>query len=42
LEDLPQPPDQPTVDGCPVVELQDAAFDVEHLLKALYDPCVPS
>ncbi|KAJ7928422.1 hypothetical protein B0H13DRAFT_982159 [Mycena leptocephala] len=38
LQDLPQPPDHPTVDGCPIVELQDAAFDVEHLLKALYDP----
>jgi hypothetical protein len=41
LEDLPQPLDHPTVDGCPVVELQDASVDVEHLLKALYDPWVP-
>ncbi|KAF7351066.1 BTB domain-containing protein [Mycena sanguinolenta] len=38
LEDLPQPPDQPAVDGCVIVELQDSAVDVEHLLKALYDP----
>jgi hypothetical protein len=38
LEDLPQPTDQPSVDGCPIVELQDAVVDVEHLLKALYNP----
>ncbi|KAJ7188666.1 hypothetical protein C8R46DRAFT_979878 [Mycena filopes] len=38
LEDLPQPPDQPTVEGCPVVELAgDACIDVEHLLRVLYD-----
>ncbi|KAJ7188671.1 hypothetical protein C8R46DRAFT_1205812 [Mycena filopes] len=40
LQGLPQPSDQPdpTVDGCPVVELQDTATDVEHLLKAVYEP----
>ncbi|KAJ7782683.1 hypothetical protein B0H16DRAFT_1297340 [Mycena metata] len=38
LEDLPQPPEQPAVDGCPVIELPDDEVDVEHLLKALYDP----
>ncbi|KAJ7782676.1 hypothetical protein B0H16DRAFT_1493957 [Mycena metata] len=38
LEDLPQPPDQPTVDGCPVIELPDDAIDVEFVLKALYSP----
>ncbi|KAF7351138.1 BTB domain-containing protein [Mycena sanguinolenta] len=38
LENLPQPPNQPTVDGCSVVELHDSAEDVEYLLKALYDP----
>ncbi|KAF8178692.1 hypothetical protein K438DRAFT_1938755 [Mycena galopus ATCC 62051] len=38
LQDLPQPPDEPTVDGCPVVELQDTVEDVQFLLKALYDP----
>ncbi|KAJ7039021.1 hypothetical protein C8F04DRAFT_1086844 [Mycena alexandri] len=38
LEDLPQPPEQPTVDGCPVVELPDDEFDVEFVLKALYTP----
>ncbi|KAF7351128.1 BTB domain-containing protein [Mycena sanguinolenta] len=35
---LPQPPNQPTVDGCSIVELQDSAEDVEYLLKAVYDP----
>ncbi|KAF8178636.1 hypothetical protein K438DRAFT_1844146 [Mycena galopus ATCC 62051] len=38
LEDLPQPPNQSTVDGCPVVELHDSGEDVEYLLNALYDP----
>ncbi|KAJ7350618.1 hypothetical protein DFH08DRAFT_695448 [Mycena albidolilacea] len=38
LRGLPQPPDQPSVDGCPLVELQDDAVDVEFLLKALYTP----
>jgi hypothetical protein len=38
LENLPQPPDQPSVDGCPVVELLDTFFDVKYLLKALYTP----
>ncbi|KAJ6497612.1 hypothetical protein C8R45DRAFT_1093963 [Mycena sanguinolenta] len=38
FKDLPQPPNQPAVDSCPVVELQDSAVDVEHLLTALYDP----
>ncbi|KAF8178559.1 hypothetical protein K438DRAFT_1938661 [Mycena galopus ATCC 62051] len=28
LEDLPQPPDQPNVDGCPIIELQDTVEDV--------------
>ncbi|KAJ6561984.1 hypothetical protein B0H19DRAFT_1210037 [Mycena capillaripes] len=35
---LPQPPDQPSVDGCPIIELSDSPEDVEHLLRALYDP----
>ncbi|KAJ7782679.1 hypothetical protein B0H16DRAFT_1682116 [Mycena metata] len=38
LEDLPQPPDQPTVDRCPVIELPDDEVDVEFVLKALYSP----
>ncbi|KAJ6593500.1 hypothetical protein B0H19DRAFT_1365572 [Mycena capillaripes] len=38
IRGLPQPPsNQPSVDGCPVVELQDDVTDVEHLLKILYD-----
>ncbi|KAJ7250527.1 hypothetical protein B0H12DRAFT_1019195 [Mycena haematopus] len=38
MEGLPQPSDQPTIDGCPIVELSDDAKDVEYLLKALYNP----
>ncbi|KAJ7125109.1 hypothetical protein C8R44DRAFT_131791 [Mycena epipterygia] len=38
MQGLPQPPDQPSIDGCPIVELQDAVADVEYLLKALYNP----
>ncbi|KAF7362231.1 BTB domain-containing protein [Mycena venus] len=38
MQSLPQPPDQPCVDGCPVIELpDDAAADVEHLLRVLYN-----
>ncbi|KAJ6545093.1 hypothetical protein DFH09DRAFT_927880 [Mycena vulgaris] len=40
MQGLPQPPDQPTVDGCPVIELPDSVEDVECVLKALYDPSV--
>ncbi|KAJ6589882.1 hypothetical protein DFH09DRAFT_1140349 [Mycena vulgaris] len=40
MQKLPQPPDQPSVDGCPVVELPDAVVDVEELLKALYNPAL--
>ncbi|KAF7370435.1 BTB domain-containing protein [Mycena sanguinolenta] len=35
---LPQPSDEPNVDGCPVVQLSDDPTDVEYLLNALYDP----
>ncbi|KAJ6519052.1 hypothetical protein C8R45DRAFT_885306 [Mycena sanguinolenta] len=38
MQGLPQPSDEPTVDGCPVVQLQDDPTDLEYLLKALYDP----
>ncbi|KAJ7188686.1 hypothetical protein C8R46DRAFT_1341379 [Mycena filopes] len=38
MQGLPQPPDEASVDGCPVVVLHDAVLDVEHLLKVLYDP----
>ncbi|KAK7025081.1 BTB domain-containing protein [Favolaschia claudopus] len=38
MQGLPQPSDQPTVEGCPIVELSDDPVDVEFLLKALYSP----
>ncbi|KAJ7188672.1 hypothetical protein C8R46DRAFT_1055465 [Mycena filopes] len=38
MQGLPQPPDQPTVEGCPVVELPDDVADVKYLLQALYTP----
>ncbi|KAF8217107.1 hypothetical protein K438DRAFT_1798313 [Mycena galopus ATCC 62051] len=38
MEGLPQPPGQPSVEGCPILELFDDPDDVEYLLKALYIP----
>ncbi|KAJ7106070.1 hypothetical protein C8R43DRAFT_1046095 [Mycena crocata] len=38
MQGLPQPADQPSIDGCPIVELPDSAEDVKYLLKALYTP----
>ncbi|KAJ7799134.1 hypothetical protein B0H14DRAFT_2904245 [Mycena olivaceomarginata] len=38
MQGLPQPADQPGVEGCPIVELSDDAADVKYLLKALYIP----
>ncbi|KAF8216825.1 hypothetical protein K438DRAFT_1658313 [Mycena galopus ATCC 62051] len=38
MQGLPQPPDEPNIDGCPVVELSDDPRDVEYLLKVLYTP----
>ncbi|KAF7370402.1 hypothetical protein MSAN_00671800 [Mycena sanguinolenta] len=35
---LPQPSDEPNVDGCPVIQLSDDSTDLEYFLKALYDP----
>ncbi|KAF4568613.1 hypothetical protein EYR36_010625 [Pleurotus pulmonarius] len=35
--DIPQPPNQPLIDGCPFVELHDNPLDLSHFLKALYD-----
>ncbi|KAJ6497467.1 hypothetical protein C8R45DRAFT_898773 [Mycena sanguinolenta] len=40
LQDLPQPPHQPNVDGCPIIELHDNVADVECLLRALFTPTV--
>ncbi|TEB27368.1 hypothetical protein FA13DRAFT_1736503 [Coprinellus micaceus] len=36
LFQIPHPPGEPTVEGCPVVELHDEAEDLEHALLALY------
>ncbi|KAJ7610277.1 hypothetical protein DFH06DRAFT_1065262, partial [Mycena polygramma] len=37
--DLPQPADEPQIEGCPVVQLSgDSAADVELFLAACYDP----
>ncbi|KAF8170315.1 hypothetical protein K438DRAFT_1614267 [Mycena galopus ATCC 62051] len=38
LEGLPQPSDQSTIEGCPIVELHDAVEDVKCVLTTLYDP----
>ncbi|KAF7370407.1 BTB domain-containing protein [Mycena sanguinolenta] len=38
MQGLPQPPDEPRIEGCPVLELSDNPEDVEYVLKALYDP----
>ncbi|KAJ7649951.1 hypothetical protein FB45DRAFT_6044 [Roridomyces roridus] len=39
LQGLPQPPDEPKVEECPVIELLgDSPEDVECVLKTLYDP----
>ncbi|KAJ6480105.1 hypothetical protein DFH09DRAFT_1214657 [Mycena vulgaris] len=35
---LPQPPNEATLEGCPIVHLLDSALDVELLLTAFYDP----
>lgn len=40
MQGSPQPADQHTIDGCPVVELADDPVDVEYLLRALYIPSV--
>lgn len=35
--DVPQPPGEPEIEGCPIVHLSDTAQDVGHLLNRLYD-----
>jgi hypothetical protein len=40
MRGLPRPPNQPSIEGCPIVELHDAVIDVEYLLTALYTPSV--
>ncbi|KAJ7734583.1 hypothetical protein DFH07DRAFT_893898 [Mycena maculata] len=39
---VPQPLNDPTVEGCPVVHVSDAAKDWELLLEILYDPFPPN
>ncbi|KAF8989031.1 hypothetical protein BDQ17DRAFT_1393350 [Cyathus striatus] len=34
---VPQPYDEPTLDGCPLVHLSDSASDIAELLEVLYD-----
>ncbi|KAJ7231896.1 hypothetical protein B0H12DRAFT_1239794 [Mycena haematopus] len=41
MQGLPQPPGEPTIDGCPVVRLSDDPDDVACLLKTLYTPTLP-
>ncbi|KAJ7472847.1 hypothetical protein FB451DRAFT_303593 [Mycena latifolia] len=38
MQELPRPPDQPSVEGCPIIQLSDRAEDVERVLEALYNP----
>jgi hypothetical protein len=38
MRTLPQPVDEQSVEGCPVVELHDSSTDLERLLRVLYDP----
>ncbi|KAF8178639.1 hypothetical protein K438DRAFT_1604668 [Mycena galopus ATCC 62051] len=40
MQELPQPPDQLSVEGCPVVNLHDSVVDAQHLLSALYNPAL--
>ncbi|KAJ7353587.1 hypothetical protein DFH08DRAFT_857177 [Mycena albidolilacea] len=38
MRTLPQPADEQSVEGCPVVELHDSSTDLKILLRVLYDP----
>ncbi|KAJ7449088.1 hypothetical protein B0H11DRAFT_2079513 [Mycena galericulata] len=38
---VPQPPNEPTIEGCPIVQVSDSAKDWELLLGVLYDPFSP-
>ncbi|KAJ7185853.1 hypothetical protein C8R46DRAFT_882121 [Mycena filopes] len=35
---IPQPPNEPTIEGCPIVHVSDTAMDWELFLGMLYDP----
>ncbi|KAJ7449092.1 hypothetical protein B0H11DRAFT_2079537 [Mycena galericulata] len=39
---VPQPPNEPTVEGCPIVQVSDSAKDWELLLGVLYNPFPPN
>ncbi|KAF5336423.1 hypothetical protein D9611_006485 [Ephemerocybe angulata] len=36
---IPHADDEPKVEGCPVLQLQDSAEDIKHMLLAVYDRC---
>ncbi|KAF6741453.1 hypothetical protein DFP72DRAFT_944073 [Ephemerocybe angulata] len=36
---MPHPEGEPTIEGCPVLQLQDSAEDINNFLLALYDRC---
>ncbi|KAJ7196483.1 hypothetical protein GGX14DRAFT_325941, partial [Mycena pura] len=36
---VPQPADEPTIEGCPIVQVFDKAKDWALLLETLYNPC---
>ncbi|KAK7052254.1 BTB domain-containing protein [Favolaschia claudopus] len=38
LRGIPQPPEEPQIEGCPVVELHDDTQDITLFLTALYNP----
>lgn len=38
MRTLPQPADEQSVEGCPVIELHDSSTDLDILLSVLYDP----
>ncbi|KAJ7686531.1 hypothetical protein B0H17DRAFT_714011 [Mycena rosella] len=38
MQDVPQPPEQESVEGCPLIEVSDTVSDLENLLNALYNP----
>jgi hypothetical protein len=35
---IPQPPTQETLDGCPILKLNDELYDLVDLMKVLYHP----
>ncbi|KAJ7610274.1 hypothetical protein DFH06DRAFT_1246302 [Mycena polygramma] len=35
---IPQPPNEETLEGCPIVQLSDSALDIQLLLAAFYNP----